>query len=320
LRFIERREPGHGKLRRRLRHLGGRNPLFFDGVSQHLVVNVPRHRSVVNGKRFQRVLHAIVRRALPNVLDQVIVVNLVRHSGITRFQFEADFAVQHVLHVPDALPRPSVQEFRPRRQFEAQFVADHDPRLLGRHGAVKGKVHELLARQRLFPPHRDGFFRQRLFHLLVVVGFHFDERRLNVLVVKAVFVGAERRLDVGVGIVVVVIVVAIPRALQIGVPRTVLPRLPQVFERRLLLGRYFARRELERRDGLFDEPGQEAAVLDERVPLRQFPVHVFEGGYGFDADAAEQDDDAAAAGGDKAEDERVFAGAIVTLKDRVSEG
>lgn len=48
----------------------------------------------------------------------------------------------------------------------------------------------------------------------------------------------------------------------------------------------------------FDQPGQQAAVLDQRLPLRQVPAHVLKP-VGIDARPAEQHDDRLCLGGDE---------------------
>ncbi len=70
---------------------------------------------------------------------------------------------------------------------------------------------------------------------------------------------------------------------------------------------------------LCNKPGEEGTVLDERLPSRGVPVHVFGGGHGGARLSAEEDHDGVGFGRDETEKEDVFGSAVVAFEYRVTE-
>lgn len=67
------------------------------------------------------------------------------------------------------------------------------------------------------------------------------------------------------------------------------------------------------------EPREEGAVLNQRLPARSVPVHVFLRGHGGTWLAAEEDNDGIGFGGDESEEEDVLGAAVVAFERRVAE-
>jgi hypothetical protein len=320
---VERRQAGRGRQRLAVSAPacgaggGESDELVRHVVPQQLVVQVPRHGRVVDGERLERVLHPVVARALPKVLDDVVV-GRVRDLA-RRAQLELDLAVDDALDVAHGLP-VRVHKGLADPELEAELVPHHDPRLLhdvvaaapeakDRHGPVG---------ERRLPPHAHRLLAERLLELAVVVGLDLDERRQHVLVVVPVLVRPEDRLHVR-RPPLAVLQRRRRRRREVAVPGVRPPALPKVLEGGHLPDGDLARPELEPVAGLGEQPRDEPSVLDERVPPGQVPVHVLEGGDRLDAHPAQQDDDRAGAGGHEPQDENVPGPAVVALQDGVPE-
>lgn len=99
-------------------------------------------------------------------------------------------------------------------------------------------------------------------------------------------------------------------------PHTHLPQLLQLVD---LLRRDLACAQLLLLRWDLDEPRQEAAVLDERLPLRAVPVDVLEAALAGAGLTAQQHHHRVGLGGDEAQQEDVAAAAVVALEHRLTQ-
>mmetsp|Transcript_21632 Transcript_21632/g.53647 ORF Transcript_21632/g.53647 Transcript_21632/m.53647 type:complete len:272 (+) Transcript_21632:375-1190(+) len=271
-------------------------------MTQKLVINVSGDTRVVNRKRLESVLHAIKGGTFPDVFHNVVVVDLVRNAS-RRTQLQFDFSVANALDISDAFPGFAVEIGGPIAKLEAQLVANHDSRLLHSQ-SMKGKGGDVLSGQGFFPPHRNVFFRQRLLHLPIVICFDLDQWGKNVLVMKSVFVLQQSGLHFFVFDDIGTIEVR-----KFGI-RLVLPEFFELCHLRL---RNITSSQKQLIGWFFDEPREELAILDQRVPLREFPIHVFQSRDGLHTDAAEEHHNAGGTRGNKPQHKDVFGGTVVAF-------
>lgn len=152
---------------------------------------------------------------------------------------------------------------------------------------------ETSALQRRIPAYSDAGLSLRLFHFLVVIGFEFDERTKDVLILIRVLIAQQHWMRIVVGARLTMhtstdehnidthtqqqqqqqtatTMTYFGQVFECG--RVVL--LPQLFQFVDLRGAHRTHSGVGRRHS--HEPRQEGAVVNQRQPLFQLPIHVLE--------------------------------------------
>mmetsp|Transcript_35599 Transcript_35599/g.120617 ORF Transcript_35599/g.120617 Transcript_35599/m.120617 type:complete len:354 (+) Transcript_35599:1382-2443(+) len=245
-----------------LQHLG------LDVVAQEPVVEVAAQRRVVDGQILQRVLHAVVGRALPHEIDDEAALRDLR-GGIGRPQLQRDLAVGEAQDVARRLPGLAVLARAAGVEADLELVADGQTELVGLVGRVgvaprQRKDGDVALREAPVPAHGHVLARLGLADASVVVRLELDERREHVLVVVAVLVRQQDGLRVVLG----------QRARRVEVPKVRVGRArPEFLDRADPRRRRRARAPLRVLLGLPHEPRQEPPVGDQRQPFVEVPVH-----------------------------------------------
>eukprot|EP01136_Pigoraptor_vietnamica_P001187 Opistho-1_new@27494 len=272
-------------------------------MAEEDVVEISADGLVVDRKRLECRLHAVKRRRLPHEIDREIVRALDGNAHVAP-KLKADLLPKvswNVDHVTDALPR-AVQL---AVVAQAQLIARHELVLAVLTGKVE--VRDALLVEAHVPAHYNARLRLRLLHRLVVVRLELHKRTKDVLVLVGVLILCEHRVRVLVDARLLEIV-------QLG--RGI--RLPHILHALDLVRRDLPGAQLLVLAGHLDEPGEERVVVDDRLPLREIPVHVANASLRRARLTAEQHHDRVGLRGDEAKKEHIAATAVVTLENRVA--
>ncbi|MES1919776.1 hypothetical protein MHBO_001547, partial [Bonamia ostreae] len=286
------------------RQVGG-DVLRADLVAQEHVVEKARDRVVVVGEAVHGVLHARVGHRLPNEVD-VEAEGLRDGRVLAAVELDEDLVFGGDLeHDPVAVPAlvhhvPGV--------VQDDLVSFDDARA-PLDVPVQPEVEALPAPEPRGPTDGDALLLLCLARLAVEVGLEGDQRLEDAREGGRVGVAHHDGLDLVFEFL----------AVEVGERRAVVAVFPELLQLAQLRGGGFQRARHLALGRRLHEPGQEGALLDERDPLRQVPVHLLERVERETGLSAEQDDDGVGFGGDEAEKEDVLATAVEALERGVAE-
>mmetsp|Transcript_14828 Transcript_14828/g.28550 ORF Transcript_14828/g.28550 Transcript_14828/m.28550 type:complete len:338 (+) Transcript_14828:3813-4826(+) len=267
-------------------------------MAQQAMVDVPRHGCLVHCKRLHRQLHAVEGRRLPHK------VHAKPHGAVSGHVLVRAQLQRHFLrvgcdldHMPIALPRG--------REAQVELVSGHEAQLIVILGEEEPR--DALLVQAHVPPHRDAILGLRLLGHLVVVRLQLNQRAKDVLMLVGVLISQSNglRLVINAGLFKI-----LPRCIRVC--------FPQLLHFVDLLGGDLAHTQLLLFGWHLDQPGQEAAVHNQRLPRGQVPVHVFQAVRREAGLSAQQHHDVLCARVDEPQQEHVAAPAVVALEQRLS--